>query len=316
MIPAARSYDGVEFRLTKTSSNHFAGMFSYTYSKLRGNYTGLTSSDISDGQMGGRSSPNNSRAFDEPYFQYNSFGGSSSGLLPTDRPNTFKGYGYYELSWLKKFSTNFGIFQYLYSGTPMTSYLDTGANSGGAWAIQAWDRGKWVDVSQDPTTGFVTIGAPSTRRTPWYTQTDFSITQNYKITESKSLSFTVDATNLWNQRSVTAFHTDITSLDNSAAAQYLTIPTTNPDPAIIQLDPNPGPHNPIFPCSRGTVADDQCYIGNGSMFYAAAMRPYNVQALMNDRRGTGTSSALNSSYGQPFYYQLARNIRLGAKFTF
>src|SRR5262249_28096239 len=134
LIPAARSYDGVEFRLTKTHS-HYSGMFSYTYSKLRGNYTGLTSSDISDGQQGGRSSPNNSRAVDEPYFQYNSMGGSSSGLLPTDRPNTFKGYGYYEISWLKKFSTNFGVFQYLYSGTPMTSYLDTGANSGGAWAV-------------------------------------------------------------------------------------------------------------------------------------------------------------------------------------
>jgi hypothetical protein len=314
LIPAARSYDGVELRLTKTSSNHFAGMFSYTYSKLRGNYTGLTTSDISDGQLGGRASPNNSRAFDEPYFQYNSFGGSSSGLLPTDRPNTFKGYGYYELSWLKKFSTNFGIFQYLYSGTPMTSYLDTGANSGGAWAVQAWDRGKWVDVSQDPTTGFVTIGAPRTRRTPWYTQTDFAITQNYKITESKSLSFSVEATNLWNQRSVTAFHTDITSLDNTAATQYLTIPTTNPDPAIIQTDPTTGAV--VFPCSRGNAADDQCYIGNGSMFYAAVMRPYNVQSLMNDRRGTGISSALNSHYGEPFYYQLARNIRLGAKFTF
>src|SRR6185437_11617787 len=28
LIPAARSYDGVELRLTKTSSNHFAGTFS------------------------------------------------------------------------------------------------------------------------------------------------------------------------------------------------------------------------------------------------------------------------------------------------
>ena len=67
----------------------------------------------------------------------------------------------------------------------MTSYLDTGANSGGAWAVQAWDRGNWVDVSQDPSTGFVTIGAPHVKRTPWYTQTDFSISQNFKITESK-----------------------------------------------------------------------------------------------------------------------------------
>jgi Carboxypeptidase regulatory-like domain len=301
LIPAARSYDGVEFRLTTMPHAHYAGMFSYTYSKLRGNYTGLTTSDISDGQQGGRSSPNNSRAFDEPYFQYNSFGGSSSGLLPTDRPNTFKGYGYYEMSWLRKFSTNFGVFQYLYSGIPMTSYLDTGANSGGAWAIQAWDRGKWVDATQDPTTGFVTLSAPRTRRTPWYTQTDFSISQNFKITESKMLSFSADAYNLWNQRAVTAFNTDITSLDNTAAAQYLTIPTTNPAAA---------------PCIRGPVSDNQCYIGDGSWFYASAMRPYNVQNLLNDRRGTGISSAVNSAYGKPYYFQLARTIRLGVKFSF
>jgi hypothetical protein len=299
LIAAARSYDGVELRLTKTSSNHFAGMFSYTYSKLRGNYTGLTTSDISDGQQGGRASPNNSRAFDEPYFQYNAFGGSSSGLLPTDRPNTFKGYGYYELSWLKKFSTNFGIFQYLYSGTPMTSYLDTGANSGGAWAVQAWDRGKWVDASQDPATGFVTLSAPRTRRTPWYTQTDFSITQNFKITESKVLSFTVDATNLWNQRSVTAFNTDLTSLDSTG--QYITL---NQTPPVGQL------------CSFGSGSSQQCYIGDGNLFYAAAMRPFDVQAQFNNRKATGFADALNSAYGQPYYFQLARNIRLGARFTF
>jgi outer membrane receptor protein involved in Fe transport len=296
IIPAARSYDGVEFRLTTMPRAHFAGMFSYTYSKLRGNYTGLTSSDISDGQQGGRSSPNNSRAFDEPYFSYNSFGGSSSGLLPTDRPNTFKGYGYYEVSWLRKFSTNFGIFQYLYSGTPMTSYLDTGANSGGAWAVQAWDRGKWVDASQDPTTGFVTLSAPRTRRTPWYIQTDASITQNFKITESKMLSFSVDAINLLNQRSVTAFNTDLTSLDSTG--QYITLNT--PPPLAPQT------------CTFGT----QCFIADGNLFYAAAERPYNVQDQFNNRRATGRSLALNSAYGQPYYFQLARNIRLGVKFSF
>ena len=306
MIPAARSYDGVEFRLTTTSHTRWAGMLSYTYSKLRGNYTGLTSSDISDGQLGGRSSPNNSRAFDEPYFQYNSFGGSSSGLLPTDRPSTFKGFGYYEVSWLKKFSTNFGVFQYLYSGTPMTSYLDVGAGSG-QWALQAWNRGKWVDVSQDPTTGVVSISAPRTRRTPWWLNTDASIEQKFKITESKTLSFVVNATNLFNQRSVTAYNTDITSLDNLAAGQYLTLPATS-STAV---------------CSRGTPSDPQCYVANSIPFYSAAMQPYDVRALMNDRRGscgsatTGCiSSAVNSAYGRPIYYQLSRNIRLGLKFTF
>jgi len=311
MIPAARSYDGVEFRLTRssTSAHHFAGMFSYTYSKLRGNYTGLTSSDISDGQQGGRSSPNNSRAFDEPYFQYNSFGGSSSGLLPTDRPNTFKGYGYYELSWLKKFSTDFGAFQYFYSGAPMSSYLDVGANT--FWAVYAWDRGKWVDSSQDPTTGVVSVGPPHTRRTPWYIQTDFNLTQNIKITESKTLSFTVNATNLFNQRSVTVFNADMTSLDLAGAGQYLTLPPTN---------------SPSLPCNRGTSGSTevpQCSIAGGDLFYAAAMHPYDVNALMNNRRsscGSSTvgciSSAVNSAYGKPYYFQLARTIRLGLAFRF
>jgi hypothetical protein len=298
MVPAARSYDGVEFRLTKGLSQHWFGMFSYTYSHLRGNYTGLTSSDISDGQAGGRSSPNNSRAFDEPYFQWNSFGGSSSGLLPTDRPSTFKGYAYYELGWLRKFTTDFGVFQYLYQGSPITSYLDVGAGGGG-WPVQAWDRGKFVDVTQDPATGFITIGAPRTQRTPWYTQTDFSLQQNYKISEAKALTFSATFTNLLNQRAVTAYNADITSL--AVGNQYAALTTTAPNDSL---------GNP--PCRFG----QQCYIGDGALFYAAAERPYSVQDQLNNFKDRGVSAALNSAYHTPIYYQLSRNIRLGVKFTF
>jgi hypothetical protein len=292
IIPAARSYDGVEFRLTKTHSDHWFGMFSYTYSKLRGNYTGLTSSDISDGQSGGRSSPNNSRAFDEPYFSYNADGGSSSGLLPTDRPNTFKGYAYYELGWMKKFTTDFGIFQYLYSGSPITSYLDVGAGNGG-WAVQAWDRGKYVNVTQDPASGFLTVGSPETKRTPWYTQSDFNFTQNYKLGEQKVISFSAVFGNLFNQRSVTAYNADITSL--AVTNQYITTPSA----------------------ACGVSFVGQCRIVDGNFFYAAAERPYNVQTQLNNFKGnTGLSAALNSLYNNPVYYQLSRTIRLGAKFTF
>ena len=80
MIPAQRDYDGVEFRLTKQSTRHWSSMFSYTYSRLWGNYTGLTSSDEADGG-GGRNSPNNSRSFDEPQFSWNDNGGSSNERL-------------------------------------------------------------------------------------------------------------------------------------------------------------------------------------------------------------------------------------------
>jgi carboxypeptidase family protein len=293
MIPAARSYDGVEFRLNKSHSDHWFGMVSYTYSKLRGNYTGLTSSDISDGQLGGRSSPNNSRAFDEPYFQWNSFGGSSSGLLPTDRPSTWKGYAYYELPWMKKFTTDFGIFQYLYSGSPMTSYLDEGAGNGG-WAVQAWDRGQWVDASRDPASGLVTLMGPRVQRTPWYTQSDFNLQQNYKVSEQKVVSFSATFANLFNQRSVTAYNADITSL--AVTNQYIALnsPPTNPTCAFVT----------------------QCRIVDGNFFYAAAERPYNVQTQLNNFKASGVSAALNSQYKTPAYYQIARTIRLGVKFTF
>jgi hypothetical protein len=294
MIPAARSYDGVEFRLNKSTNKGLYGMFSYTYSHLRGNYTGLTSSDISDGQQGGRSSPNNSRAFDEPYFQWNSFGGSSSGLLPTDRPNTFKGYAYYELPWSKfsrKSSSDFGIFQYAYQGAPQTSYLDVGAGNGG-WAVQAWNRGNWVDVKQDPTTGFITIGSPHVNRTPWFTNTDFNFTQNYKVSEVKVLSFSAIFTNLLNQRAVTAYNADITSL--AVTNQYIALNTTDPTCAFVT----------------------QCRIVDGNTFYAGAERPYNPQDQLNNFKARGISGALNSAYKTPMYYQLARTIRLGVKFTF
>jgi Carboxypeptidase regulatory-like domain len=293
IFPAARSYDGVEFRLNKSQGDHWFGMFSYTYSHLRGNYTGLTSSDISDGQLGGRSSPNNSRAFDEPYFSYNSFGGSSSGLLPTDRPNTFKGYGYYELPWSKfahKATTDLGIFQYVYQGAPTTSYLDVGAGNG-AWAVQAWDRGMFVDVAQDPTTGLLTVGAPHVQRTPWYTQTDFNFTQNYKLSESKVFSFTATFGNLLNQRAVLAYDADITSLN--VTNQYIAL-------------------NASAACSFTT----QCYIGDNLPFYGAAEAPYNVSDQLNNFKDRGLSAALNSQYHKPAYYQLSRTIRLGVKFQF
>jgi hypothetical protein len=59
-----------------------------------------------------------------------------------------------------------------------------------------------------------------------------------------------------------------------------------------------------------------CYIGNGNPFYAAAERPYSVSDVINNYKGRGYAIALNSAYGTPAYYQLARTIRLQAKFTF
>lgn len=286
IIPPARSYDGLEFRVTKASGNHWMGMFSYTYSNLRGNYTGLTSTDIADGG-GGRNAPNNSRSFDEPYFSWNANGGSSSGLLPTDRPNALKGYVYYTLPWLNKFATDFGIFQTAYSGTPLTSYIDVGTWSApGAFPVDIVNRGKWIDVHQDAVTGVITASAPYTKRTPWYTGTDFNLKQTYKIGESKSVSFDATFANLLNQHAVVS---NVQQIDSEYSPNYLT-------PNHVRLR-------------------------NGAPFYAAAEEPYDYVAGMNSIRSNvhgqfAGPMTINSAYGQPYLYQVARNIRLGVHFTF
>jgi len=299
-IPGARSYDGIEFRLTKMNSQHWFGMFSYTYSHLRGNYTGLTSTDIGDGGLGGRNSPNNSRSFDEPYFSWNAEGGSSSGLLPTDRPNTFKGYAYYEMPWGKfssKSSSDFGIFQYFYSGTPTSSILDVGYNIGGsAFApVDIVDRGKFVTVSQDLGTGAITLGSPETHRTPEYMQTDFNFQQNYKISEQKVLSFSATFANLFNQHAPTVYQGWMDS-QYAANTQYISLGSCPPQP-------------------------NGCILFNGPAWYAAAMAPYNVQqrmsqTLYSNPAGVNGPLTVDPAYGRPLYFQLARTIRLGVKFTF
>jgi hypothetical protein len=282
-IPAQRDYDGIEFRLDKSFGHNWFGMFSYTWSRLWGNYSGLTSSDLLDGG-GGRNSPNNSRAFDEPYFLFSSYGKSSSGPLNTDRPNTFKGYGYYSLKEGSRTSTDFGVFQYFYQGSPTSTITNVGYSVAPNplffqyYSVYVVGRGKYVNVTQDPTTGAITLGNPYTKRTPWYINTDLNLTQNFKVSEGKSLSFSVTFRNLFNQHSVTAYAN--------------------------QIDSNK---------FRGFLFPGGTWIVDGPAFYSAAENPYNLQDALNT---TPTGETLNSSYGKPYLWQLSRNIRMALRFTF
>jgi len=285
---AARSYDGIELRVTKAMSNNWYGMFSYTYSHFRGNYTGLTSSDLSDGGSGGRNSPNNSRAFDEPYFQYNANGQASNGLLPTDRPNTLKADAYYQFKYFHGMTTNLGLFQYFYEGSPNTSYADVGYSEN-AFPVKLFDWGKWANITQNQNTGAITVGTPYTYRNPWYNETDFSFEQGYKINESKALSFQATFTNLLNDHAVTAVNSQIDS--SYYGNQFIT----------------PGGLPYYY----------------GVPFYAAATAPYNVQQSLNGINIGGQPSnnlagpeTINSQYGKPLYYQHPRTLRLQATFTF
>jgi hypothetical protein len=277
---AVRNYDGLELRVTKSTSKGWAGMFSYTWSRLWGNYTGLTTTDQIDGGTTGRDSPDTTRSFDEPFYYFGANGKSNNGPLPTDRPSTIKGNVYYSLPW-KGMTSTFGIFQVAYQGSPMSSYTDLGLASPNLFpdpieSTYIFGRGNWVNATADGA-GNVTLGAPYARRTPWYTQTDFNLQHAIKVNknnEHQVLSFTGTFTNLLNQHAPTSYWGDYGT--NLAFA-------------------------PLFPLQ----------IFGGASFYQQVETGYNAQTAT-----TNANVVLNSLYGRPNLWQLSRNIRLGATFTF
>ena len=205
--------------------------------------------------------------------------------MPSDRPHSFKGYTYYTVSEGKRASTDFGVFAYAYSGTPQTSIVDVGFAFPGAFPTLVAGNGKWMDVSQDPATGAITVGNPRTFRTAWLRQADFNVGQTLKFREAMNIKFYVNFTNLFNSRQITAYYP---LMDSQFSSQY------------------------IAPGGLSLFA--------GAPAYAAYEHPYDVAALLNNSQSNTVSGAgpitVNSQYARPFLFQLSRNIRLGLKFTF
>lgn len=270
---AMRRYDGIELRLTKTGGGKWGGSFSYTYSKFAGNYTGLTATDVSDSV--GRNGANTDRAFDEPFMQFDSHGRVVDGLLSTDRPNTFKGYGYYRLKWWK-FNEQIGIFQIMYQGTPLSSYI--GVDDA---PVFLEGRGLWIDAQRDPTTGYIqTSGSPYLKRTPWLTQTDFDIRHEFNVSktnEAMKLSFEANAINIFNQHAPVVFNSTFIKSGS------------------------------IYPEVAGRIPAGS----QSNVDYQTAMTGYDYVAWAKTYART-----MSSLYGQPQTFQSARSMRLSVRFTF
>ncbi|MBI5084794.1 MAG: TonB-dependent receptor [Acidobacteria bacterium] len=170
---AVRQYDGVEFRV-QGQLRHVQLLGSYTWSRLWGNYAGLSNSDEA-----GRSNPNRSRAFDSPYEYFDASGSQRNqvGRLGTDRPHTFKVFGSYELK-NKLGVTNLGLTQLALSGTPdSTQFI-------------------YQNASTFP------FGRGDLGRTPIFTQTDMLLAHTIKTSEKTSVRLEMDVRNLFNQAAV------------------------------------------------------------------------------------------------------------------
>jgi outer membrane receptor protein involved in Fe transport len=287
VIGAIRHYNGAEFRLTRKAAANWFGMVSYSYSKLTGNYAGLTNTDPTDGN-GGRHAPNNGRAFDIPTMTYLPNGKIDDGPLSTDRPNTAKIFGYYRLRW-NHMETHFGITEVAYQGTAMGTCLPVvGTTSACQWAE---GRGNWTTFTRDAATGsFVNSGVVSNASTDPLIQTDFSIRHEMapsKMHEQMKLSFEIQAQNLLNQRAKVAF------IEGPVAASGGLISPTR--------------------ASR--------FSGDPQVDWNKVMTAYNYTDALNGTGAFGGAAAqapqaLASRYGLAQTFQGARNMRISLRFTF
>jgi Carboxypeptidase regulatory-like domain/TonB-dependent Receptor Plug Domain len=273
--PATRRYDGLETRLTYRGPK-LVGLVTYTYSRLYGNYSGLTDTDVTDAS-GGRHNANNNRTFDLPEMQYTTTGKIQDGPLSTDRPNVLNMSGYYLLKWAGM-QTTLGFIQTVAQGTPKSTCVPV-VDSTSSCQFFGNSRGTFALLAQDPTTGVFSLsGAQSDARMPVYTQTDFNLGHSFgvsKTREAMRLGFEFNVLNLLNQH------------------------------AVLAVNPNPfGRNNEwlSFKTAGNALGTDVNKFLTG----------YDLAGESTAQGGM----VVNSRYGLPFLFQNSRSVRLGVRFTF
>lgn len=123
---AKRDYYAINLSVDKRFSDRWMGGFSFTWSSLRGNYSGLASSDEVDVNGYGRTDPNVARFWDAWFLSYTQDGKPIDGPLGTDRPLYFKAYGSYTFP----FGLTVGTTASAYSGVPTSIEFNFGGMQG------------------------------------------------------------------------------------------------------------------------------------------------------------------------------------------
>jgi Carboxypeptidase regulatory-like domain/TonB-dependent Receptor Plug Domain len=201
-----RNYDALELSLNRRfSSSWFLGG-NYTYSKLYGNYAGLSSTDevvqgglpnqswtVSQSPFTATARPggNANRDYDSDEVMFDSHANFLMGRLETDRPHVVKLYGSYKLKW----GTEVGARFYGGSGTPITTRVE--------------------NLSQIP---IMVNGRADAGRLPFLNTTDFLVSHEVKLGETKRLRFEFNAVNLFNQKTARYQQNIVTRYRDSSSA--------------------------------------------------------------------------------------------------
>jgi outer membrane receptor protein involved in Fe transport len=165
-----RDYDSVEFAFDKRMRNNWYLRTSYLWSRLYGNYSGLSQSDEN-----GRTSPNVGRLWDYPLMMFMDGGKPTLGPLATDRPNQFKTQFIYQFP----MGTSVGINEYVASGLPVSREI--GIYPGNNLPVNYLGRG-------------------SDGRTPVFSQTDLYAQHTYNLAGGRSFTVSFNVLNLLNQK--------------------------------------------------------------------------------------------------------------------
>jgi hypothetical protein len=191
-------YDAVEVTLNRRMSNHWSGLASYRWSRLRGNYEGFYRDD------NGQSDPGISSLYDFPQndptytsvgvpqfgFQGNiQYQGDPNGILPLDRPNQFKLFGNYLIG-----NLNLGLGINGSSGAPLTP-LAPNPDYGNGGEIPTAPRGSGIQTVN----GFMT-------RTPFTTEVDFQAAYSINL-GTRKLTLMADIFNLFDEQTVLNYDT-------------------------------------------------------------------------------------------------------------
>jgi hypothetical protein len=199
-----RRYDALELSVNRRFSNSWFLGANYTYSRLYGNYAGLSSTDeISNGGLGSwaasqspasftaRPGGNANRDYDSDEVMFDSHGKFLEGRLETDRPHVLKVYGSYAMKW----GTELGLRFYAGSGTPITTRVE--------------------NLSQVP---IMVNGRADAGRMPVLSQTDLLVSHQIKINETKKVRFEFNMSNLFNQKTPRYKQNIITRYRDSGSA--------------------------------------------------------------------------------------------------
>lgn len=193
-----RDYKAVEVILEKRLSNNYFFNLNYTYSRLRGNYSGLANTDELSGGLNGtaRSDPGVNRSFDLPTIGGTARGVDDYGPMATDRPHVFNAFGAYIFEWPgKNNATQLSLFQTVQSGAPQTTFVNF-------FAATVFD--KRGDMGRSPT----------------FSQTDLGVSHTYKFGRDNKYSVTgnVNVLNLFDQDTVLTVQNVLSNVNAASGA--------------------------------------------------------------------------------------------------